>query len=159
MEVVHLSWAVYHCHQIVLTQSLDTYLPLASVVAMATSPLLCKVTYSSPSPVECQSLTGSLLSSNASSEKGLFISRLLQTHQTTLTHQIQPQDVAKQLYNLGLLDTAGLDRACAIEETDRAKAIVLFLQKKLRYKPELFSDVCAALKKAGVEIIQQIKGV
>ncbi|XP_064383739.1 ankyrin-3-like [Halichondria panicea] len=113
----------------------------------------------SPNGGDCQSLTASLLALSTSSEKGLFISRLLQTHQTTLTQQIRPKDVAKQLYNLAILDTAEMNRArsSALNETDRAKAIVLYLQKKLRYKPELFSDVCAALKKAGVEIIQQIK--
>lgn len=130
------------------------------MAATRNSPLLCKVTCSSP-PGDCQSLTASLLALSTSSEKGLFISRLLQTHQTTLTQQIRPKDVAKQLYNLAILDTAEMNRArsSALNETDRAKAIVLYLQKKLRYKPELFSDVCAALKKAGVEIIQQIKGL
>ncbi len=105
------------------------------------------------------SLSSSLLASYLSSEKGLFISRLFQTHQTALVEQIAPCEVATSLYNLALLENAELYTLNAFEERDRAMAIVLHLQKILRFKPELFSDVYAALKKAGVRVVQDIKGI
>lgn len=46
-----------------------------------------------------------------------------------------------------------------IDESERAQEIVLSLMKKLKIKPALFSDVFAALKKSGVEMIQDIKGI
>lgn len=67
--------------------------------------------------------------------------------------------MATSLFNLALLEKAELNTLNSFDETDRAKAIVLHLQKILSSKPELFSDVYAALKKAGVTIIQDIKGI
>ena len=68
-------------------------------------------------------------------------------------------DTAQQLFNLAILTPAELRMASDPRLTDRAQAIVLCLKKKLKYQPELFPDVCAALKKAGVKVIEQIKGI
>ncbi len=70
-----------------------------------------------------------------------------------------PSEVATSLYNLALLEKAELSKLNTLNEEDKALAIVLHLQKILLSKPELFSDVYAALKKVGVRAIQDIKGI
>ena len=112
-------------------------------------------------PTGESSLTASLQASSDAKEKGAFISDLLQTHFTTLVEEISPADTAQQLYNLALLTIDELQRASNphMDRTGRSQAIVYYLKKKLRYQPELFCDVCAALKKAGVKVIEEIKGI
>lgn len=94
-------------------------------------------------------------------EKGTFIHDLFQTNFVSLVDQINPPDVARYLFNLAIINTADLKRASNgyLDERDRAQAIVLCLMKQLKSKPTLFSDVFAALKKSGVEVIQEIRGI
>lgn len=102
-----------------------------------------------------------MLASNIDREKGLFISNVFQTHFVALIEQIHPRDAAQQLYNLAIISTAELKRASNgyVDESERAQDIVLCLMKKVKSKPALFSDIFAALKKSGVEVIQDIKGI
>lgn len=81
-------------------------------------------------------------------------------HFELLVEQVNPEDVARKLYGIAVLDDGEVQRASdrAEPQEDRARSLVQLVKKKLWKNPSWFVDVCKVLRACGVKAISQVIG-
>ena len=91
---------------------------------------------------------------------GSVIADAIQRQLEILKEQIDPEEVARQLFGVGIIESSDMENAAnkARDKEDRASKLLLLLVWKLRGNPHWFEEACVALDKAGVTAVQEVRG-
>ena len=91
---------------------------------------------------------------------GSVIADAIQRQMVTLVEQIDPEEVARHLFGVGIISANDLENATnrAQDRDHRASRLILILIRKLRGNPHWFDEACVALDKAGVPAVQEVRG-
>lgn len=91
---------------------------------------------------------------------GSIIADAIQRQLKTLLEQVDPEEVATQLFGVGIISKIDLENASnrTRDRGDRANRLILLLIGKLRGNPHWFDEACIALDKAGVPAVQEVRG-
>lgn len=91
---------------------------------------------------------------------GSVIADAIQRQMEILKEQIDPEEVARQLFGVGIIGSSDMENATnkARDKEDRASKLLLLLVRKLRGNPHWFEEACVALDKAGVTAVQEVRG-
>lgn len=91
---------------------------------------------------------------------GSVIADAIQRQMVTLMKQVDPEEVARQLFGVGIISAKDMENATnkAQDREHRANKLILLLIWKLRGNPHWFDEACVALDKAGVPAVQEVRG-
>ena len=91
---------------------------------------------------------------------GSVIADAIQRQMVTLMEQVDPEEVARQLFGVGIISSNDMENATnrAQDRDYRANKLILLLIRKLRGNPHWFDEACVALDKAGVPAVQEVRG-
>lgn len=91
---------------------------------------------------------------------GSVIADAIQRQMVTLMEQVDPEEVARQLFGVGIINVNDLENATnRTQDRDyRSNRLILLLIRKLRGNPHWFDEACVALDKAGVPAVQEVRG-
>lgn len=92
---------------------------------------------------------------------GSVIADAIQRQMEILKEQIDPEEVARQLFGVGIIGSSDMENATnkARDKEDRASKLLLLLVRKLRGNPHWFEEACVALDKAGVTAVQEVRAL